>query len=354
MRFSLAYNLDLQPGSSHAEQYRVVERLAVAADLLGFDAIWLVERPALASYRLPASLPYLRSLVTMTRRIALGAIITISPNYFACRLANEIALLETLSGGRVRLGLDLEEPTSFVMAGTLNSVTPRAHATATSMLAVIEKLRQDMQCSVVERLADVPYARELVRKWRAGPEALQPLWLLAGAIPPEMAATHGYPYIIPKQDTPEQQRDLIRRYRQTTVGGTGFIAHHSTIIVTATERELRAQRLDLPPHAPAIVGTPQEVVDKLITWQLTTDFDEVICQVSVAGMQPDAALHSIELLGKEVLPHLQPPLRVAVDAVSNQPRGAARCPPQVTSSRSAVRAIEDRCFAPDHHLADLA
>ncbi len=43
MHFSLFYNFDILPGKAVAEMYQEIEEQALAADRLGFDAIWLAE-----------------------------------------------------------------------------------------------------------------------------------------------------------------------------------------------------------------------------------------------------------------------------------------------------------------------
>jgi alkanesulfonate monooxygenase SsuD/methylene tetrahydromethanopterin reductase-like flavin-dependent oxidoreductase (luciferase family) len=63
---------------------------------------------------------------------------------------------------------------------------------------------------------------------------------------------------------------------------------------------------DLARQMNAVIGTPDQVSEQLLDWQAQSGFDEIMCQVYAAGMRHADSLRSIELLGREVLPRLQP------------------------------------------------
>ena len=105
LRFSLFYNFDILPGKSVPEMYREVEAQALAADALGFDAIWLAEHHFELYGRMPDPLLFLSRISGITQQIGLGTAIVEAPHYNPLRLAEDAALLDVLSHGRVRLGV---------------------------------------------------------------------------------------------------------------------------------------------------------------------------------------------------------------------------------------------------------
>jgi alkanesulfonate monooxygenase SsuD/methylene tetrahydromethanopterin reductase-like flavin-dependent oxidoreductase (luciferase family) len=105
MRFSLFYNFDVLPPKELTELYSDVEAQAIAADKLAFDAIWLAEHHFALYGRLPSPLLFLARLSAITQQIRLGTAIVEAPYYHPLRLAEDTALLDVLSRGRVRLGV---------------------------------------------------------------------------------------------------------------------------------------------------------------------------------------------------------------------------------------------------------
>jgi alkanesulfonate monooxygenase SsuD/methylene tetrahydromethanopterin reductase-like flavin-dependent oxidoreductase (luciferase family) len=80
--------------------------LFVAAEELGFDSVWVAQHhfgPVVG--RLPSPLPFLAAVAARTRRIRLGTAVVILPIEHPVRLAEDAAVVDLLSGGRLELGL---------------------------------------------------------------------------------------------------------------------------------------------------------------------------------------------------------------------------------------------------------
>jgi probable F420-dependent oxidoreductase len=90
-----------------------IRRVALTAEELGFDSVWATEHvivgpDAVDSYgRVYAPLPTLAWLAGLTERIALGTSIVLVPLHHPIHLAKEVATLQELSGGRLRLGVGM-------------------------------------------------------------------------------------------------------------------------------------------------------------------------------------------------------------------------------------------------------
>jgi alkanesulfonate monooxygenase SsuD/methylene tetrahydromethanopterin reductase-like flavin-dependent oxidoreductase (luciferase family) len=91
---------------SQSQMYAEMLEQAELADALGFDALFLNEHhPFDRTEELWLQpLPALAGLATRTRRIALGTNILILPLYHPIRIAEDVAMIHAMSGGRVILG----------------------------------------------------------------------------------------------------------------------------------------------------------------------------------------------------------------------------------------------------------
>ncbi|MGH7915221.1 MAG: LLM class flavin-dependent oxidoreductase [Candidatus Binataceae bacterium] len=82
---------------------RALERIEIM-DRAGFDAVWLTEHH-FNDYSVCPSIPVMGAYAAArTRKLRIGAGVTLAAFYHPLRLAEEIALLDILSGGRVNWG----------------------------------------------------------------------------------------------------------------------------------------------------------------------------------------------------------------------------------------------------------
>jgi alkanesulfonate monooxygenase SsuD/methylene tetrahydromethanopterin reductase-like flavin-dependent oxidoreductase (luciferase family) len=104
VRFSL-FNLMNQFGLSQRDVYQGTIDCVKLADQIGFETAWFAEHH-FSNYSLcPSPLMMAAAVARETRRIKLGPAVIVAPLYNPIRLAEEIALVDQLSQGRVVLGL---------------------------------------------------------------------------------------------------------------------------------------------------------------------------------------------------------------------------------------------------------
>jgi alkanesulfonate monooxygenase SsuD/methylene tetrahydromethanopterin reductase-like flavin-dependent oxidoreductase (luciferase family) len=326
MRFSLFYNFDSLPGKPVAELYRDIEAQTIAADRLGFDAIYLAEHHFALYGHLPAPLLYLGRLSGLTHQIGLGTAVVEAPHYNPLRLAEDAALLDLLSGGRARLGVGSgarNKPAEFAHF----SIPIEEKAARTHEITAI--LHQAFDAGVVNfaghfyRYDGVPI----------DPRPIQPardlIWLAASDSTIELAGRMGYGPLFPRAIAPNRYQVLYERYQDALDDRPGFIAQLRFVFVAETERAAHDQtRLligryakydlgiewdgrtgtaeyhDLLRRLNAVIGTPDQVLAELLVGQYERNYDEVICQPYAAGMRHADSLRAIELLGGAVLPRL--------------------------------------------------
>jgi probable F420-dependent oxidoreductase len=97
------------PGSSRtfALEYRETIEMVRLAEALGFDSAWLSEHHGSSDGYLPSLLPMAAALAATTERIEIGTGIVLTPLHDPIRLAEDAAVVDQLSGGRLILGLGI-------------------------------------------------------------------------------------------------------------------------------------------------------------------------------------------------------------------------------------------------------
>jgi alkanesulfonate monooxygenase SsuD/methylene tetrahydromethanopterin reductase-like flavin-dependent oxidoreductase (luciferase family) len=324
MRFSLFFNVDGTPEQTPARLYQAVEQQACLADTLDcFANAWVAEHHFALYGRLPAPLLLLSRLSALTTRIGLGAAVVEAPHYHPLRLAEDAALVDVLSGGRLRLGVGSGarfKPAEFAAFGAdMAEKAQRTHEIVTILNQAFDTGRLDFAgdfyryTGVLLDPAPIQAARDL-------------LHVAASGDTPEWAGAGGYRLLVPRIGTAREHADRIRRYREASLSagnGPGYVGLLRIVYVAPTEREAHEQTrrafarcahydlglewdgrvgtpeyVDLMRRLNMIVGTPDQVGEQLQAWQSEFGCDELLCHVSMAGVRHDAALDSIELLAR--------------------------------------------------------
>jgi probable F420-dependent oxidoreductase len=108
LRFGIGLFTGQIPAGSRrtfAQEYREALELVRLAESLGFDSAWVSEHHGSSDGYLPSLLPMLAAFAAVTERIELGTGIVLTPFHDPLRLAEDVAVVDQLSGGRVTLGL---------------------------------------------------------------------------------------------------------------------------------------------------------------------------------------------------------------------------------------------------------
>jgi alkanesulfonate monooxygenase SsuD/methylene tetrahydromethanopterin reductase-like flavin-dependent oxidoreductase (luciferase family) len=118
VRFGIFDIMQVPAGIPSSQAYAEHLGNAVLADQLGLDYYFIAERHFMPVYRTPSPSVWLAALSARTERIRIGALGYVVPIHNPVRLAEEISMLDHLSGGRMEIGLGLgHRPEELVSLG---------------------------------------------------------------------------------------------------------------------------------------------------------------------------------------------------------------------------------------------
>jgi alkanesulfonate monooxygenase SsuD/methylene tetrahydromethanopterin reductase-like flavin-dependent oxidoreductase (luciferase family) len=328
VRFSHFFNFDTLPGVATDELLADVTHLAGVLDRLGFDALYVAEHHFTEYGRMPAPLAYLAFLAGRTERIDLGTAVVEAPYYHPLQLAEEAALVDRLSNGRLRLGVGSgasNKPLEFTRFGIpIEEKSPRA-------LEVIEVLHQAFSTGRVEfngnyfSFADVQLGIRPVRP------AGELLWMAASSKSVAYAGRHAIPIMLPRPVPESRNLDALAAYRSALPDGAhGYTTALRFIFVGETRDEAwdmaratfhRYAKYDagvdwdgrttgdefdaLSEHLKFVAGTPDDVEVRIRKWTALLGVDEIMTQMYAAGTRRDDAERSMEFFAREVMPRFR-------------------------------------------------
>ena len=106
MEVGLFLEFPRQIGTSESEAFEYSLELVELAEQLGIDSIWLAELPfEPAQSVLSSPLIVGTAAASRTKRIRIGLAVAVLPLYDPIRLAQEVATMDHISGGRVEFGI---------------------------------------------------------------------------------------------------------------------------------------------------------------------------------------------------------------------------------------------------------
>jgi len=106
VRFGLFYQLPCAPHQAEAVRYQETIDQIVFADQLGYDVAWLAELHFFRAFSvMPAPLLVAVAAAQRTRRIRFGTGVILLPFHHPLRIAEETAVADILTGGRLDVGV---------------------------------------------------------------------------------------------------------------------------------------------------------------------------------------------------------------------------------------------------------
>jgi alkanesulfonate monooxygenase SsuD/methylene tetrahydromethanopterin reductase-like flavin-dependent oxidoreductase (luciferase family) len=315
---------------STAEIYDEMLDLGRAIDDAGLDSAWVSEHHFLEDGYLSGVTPALGALAAVTDGVEIGSCIALAPLYDAVRLAEDVATVDQIAGGRATLGLAigsnvdefdafgvpedertdrLEDAVRTVRAawspGSLDyepqfhdispdvTVTPKPASDVPVMLGGAAKPAVRRAARIGDAwCAPSALSVEGVRKRTADIETVREEEGIDGDFG-VYVIRHGF-LGDSREDAWEKMRDgyfyIQRRYREI------FSGESVPELSAERKRELREQ---------AIFGTPEQVLDELDAYREALGDDvHVIFRTYHPGVGTDRMRECVHRLGDEVHPHV--------------------------------------------------
>ena len=305
----------------------------VRAEDLGFDSVWMEEHHSVADHYWPSPLTVLAGFATRTSRVLLGTDIVVAPFHHPVRLAEDAAMLDVMSAGRLVLGCAIGyKPDEFALYGV--DLDGRG-ARFEEQLAIVKGLWTQPTLSFKGRYYQVEGRLEPGPVQRPHP----PIWIGGwGDMTLRRAATLADNWI------PGPTADLARLLRgkqqflaeRRAAGRVAAIAEWPLtrdVIIADTDREARelaerhimvsyrreygggwkhpfidaaiAKSLDSVMKDRFLIGGPDQVIAALSPFVEQYGATHLICRLFFPGMPHRHIMRELELIAREVRPAFQ-------------------------------------------------
>lgn len=352
MHFGVHFQLSCANDQSPTARYRDTIDQALAAEALGFESIWPVEQHFDAeSSILSAPMLLLAAIAARTTTLRLGTAVTLLPLAHPIRVAEEVATLDVLSGGRVECGVGRgQDPAHFAGLGVAQAESSARFAEGVSLLRRLlteERVRHDGQFHQFVELTVVPRPLQQpgppIRVAANSAESFE----LAGRLGlPIIAATHVNPIdrlaeLLPAyraarraaghRDGPDDVTLLaptatgttFDEMREEVAPGIARLAGHAatridralpTLPANAAGEAARTRLLELRATltgldvdelatSGAILGTGDQCVERVGRLRDELGADRIICWFEPGGVIPhERVLRSMQRFADHVLP----------------------------------------------------
>ena len=318
---------------SDAELYRQALALAEDADAFGFDSVWVSEHHFVDDAYLPSLLPMCAAIAARTRRVRVGTALLLAPLYEPVRLAEDAAVVDLISGGRLVLclGLGWRAEEFDALGIPLTSRVPR-------LLAAVDVLRQAWRGDLVRGGHGANYPDVPVRPLPAQPGG-PPLWIggltepairRAGRVADGFMATEVTPDGLREQAARAgQERALTAATGPFTIsvhlptfvwdgpGGWDLIRdHHQYVAWKYDDMDAARSRAGgpapPPPLAPGeeeqlrssiVTGTPDEVARQIDAYRRAAGGDlHYIARLYFPGLPWEVQQRTLRLFAEQVIP----------------------------------------------------
>jgi alkanesulfonate monooxygenase SsuD/methylene tetrahydromethanopterin reductase-like flavin-dependent oxidoreductase (luciferase family) len=342
---AFSFQVHRRLGETWDRSYREAVELAAEVDRLGFDSIWASEHHGEDDGYCPSPVVACAALAAAAPRCRIGQAVALAPLYgHPLRLAEDLSVLDNLSGGRLEIGLGQGyRPAEFAAYGWPYARRTRAFEESLEVLAAAWRGERFDYAGRIYQVKD-----GLLRPPPIRPGA-PPLWI--GAAAPRArarAVRHRAGLLVAPLIELEHLARQIRSYdeeaerqqagplphalmREVLVGQSAADAmrrhqpylDHVYRVQYAPERtgqtyldpesgERRPLTADNPLYlsqqfmeARWFLGTPAEIADRMLQWLPRFGLRHFIFQARQPGMSLGEAVDALEAVAKGVLPVLR-------------------------------------------------
>jgi len=315
--------------------YREFFDEVLLGEALGFDSVWLEEHHGVKNHYWPSPLMGLAGVANHTDRILLGTDILIMPFYHPVRLAEDAAMLDLISNGRLIVGAAIGyKPDEFALYQAELEKRGERFAEA---LSLMKELWTKDEVTFVGRHYQVPGLRiepkpvqqphpplwvggwgklslaraaQIGDAWIPGPTAsldklveAQEIYManLAAAGIDPASRTHPLTreVVIAESDALAQEmaeKHLLINYRDEYGGG---VWKHPLI---GGEDPSPVSEFDAISRNRFLIGSPDRIIQQIRHFRSQVDFNHLICRLYFPGIPHEFIMNELRLLAEEVIP----------------------------------------------------
>ena len=305
---------------------------------LGFDSVWLEEHHGVRDHYWPSPILALAGAATRTQRITLGTDVTVMPFYHPVRIAEDVAILDIMSGGRFILGTAIGyKPDEFAL---YEAPLEKRGARFAEALALIRRLWSEEEVDFEGRYYRVVGARI---EPRPTPGAQPQIWVGGwGELSLERAATLGDAWVPGPTATLGKLLEARGRYRAHLVADGIDPASRPApltrdVVIAATDEEaagiaerhlliayrdeygggswahpiidsngdVPVTRMDELRRDRFLIGSPATIVRELRRYEVSFGVDHLICRLYFPGLPHALLMAELRLLAAEVIPEFR-------------------------------------------------
>lgn len=322
------HQVDPTDSDSTAEVYERRLKLLSTADRAGLRYAFTAERHFLQTYRASSATAWIAAASQRTSQIRLGVLAYTLPMHLPAQLAEEVAVLDQLSNGRLEVGFGLGHRVEELAAIGIDPA--EREQLFQERYAVMTALWEggavtlDRPGTVVREVAihPLPLQKPYPPLWFAGRDPQAAMWAgMRG-----MSLAIGFKRGIELAQTVAAFRAGCAK-RQLDLPGAGRIALMRQLSIAPTDLEAldamtedldRLHRLgsggpgDLDKARAAaeqmiqdesfVAGSPETVARELLTLRERLDIDVFLANIHAAGVNDERLAHMIGLLANEVTP----------------------------------------------------
>ena len=318
------------------EFYRAILEQIRRGEELGYDNVWLTEHHFTEDGYNPSILATAAAIATRTQRIRIGTFILLLPYQHPVRAAEDVACADIFSDGRFDLGVG--QGYSYHEFNALCMDRRERGARMREGLALMERLFREDRVTFEGRFHSV---RDLCLSPKPVQQPHPPIWIGArGPVGVRNAAKLGHhlmatfgpdPAPLYIETLEAEGRDpaqfRIAQLRMVYVAETEdrawqdvrdhlfhLYTFYQDILANAKDAEgderplpfSRPEEIRGSPHAEAaMIGTPQQVREKLERFREEYRCTDFILATQFPGLDPELGTRSLELFAKEVMPHFR-------------------------------------------------
>ncbi|MBI4312650.1 MAG: LLM class flavin-dependent oxidoreductase [Chloroflexi bacterium] len=332
MKFAFFVLNQWQPNESMAAKIKEGVEQVKAARQAGFDMVCTGQHYLSYPFQMPTTMPYLAHLAAAAQGMYLGATVLLLPLLPPVDVAEAVATLDAMSGGKFILGVGqgyrAEENIAFGTGPTLKERAAR-------MMESLEVMKLLWTQDEVEFHGAYYHIPKVKIATRTTQKPYPPIWVAANSDQAvKRAARAGYPWLINPHTTIGTLEGQVRLYREAAtnagrVASDGLPILRELYVHQRSASAFQKAQPYLEPKYQAyaswgqdevpgqetfrvpfetlakdrfLLGDPARIVDEVHRYQERLGLGRMVFRIQWPGMPHEDVMRQLELFGKHVAP----------------------------------------------------